>query len=109
MLLPFSWLTAPAAVGADVVRQGGELCVDGGAAAATPADAAARPLHVVETKNRIAKVDGRDGHWVRTYTGGDRYSLVFYDTDPRREVGISPPVDTAWRPAAAAAATAGDE
>ena len=62
-----------------MAQQGGELCVDAGAAAATPADAAARPLHVVETKNRIAKVDGRHVHWVRTYTGGDRYSLVFYD------------------------------
>ena len=33
-------------------------------------------MHIVATKNRIAKVDGRHVHWVRTYSGGDRYSLV---------------------------------
>lgn len=53
--------------------EGGELCVDGGA---HDGDA----LYVVETRGRLAQVDGRYVHWVRTFAGGDRYSLIFYDT-----------------------------
>jgi hypothetical protein len=35
---------------------------------------------VVDTHNRIARVDGRYVHWVRGCGGGDRYSLIFYAT-----------------------------
>jgi hypothetical protein len=63
---------------------GGQLCVDDGGSKDC--------LHVVNTHNRIAKVDGRHVHWVRTWqggsggggaAGGDRYSLIFYDTSNR--------------------------
>ena len=37
-------------------------------------------INVVKTRNRIARVDGRHIHWVRSWNGGDRYSLIFYDT-----------------------------
>lgn len=57
---------------------GGELCVAG-------LDREGREvLHVVDTHNRIAAVDGRRVHWVRTWEGGDRYSLIFFDTSDRR-------------------------
>jgi hypothetical protein len=39
-------------------------------------------LHVVNTHDRIACVDGRFVHWVRGHGGGNRYSLVFYTLDP---------------------------
>ena len=52
---------------------GGELCVEG-------ADGA-RSLDVVETRGRVAKVDGRRVHWVRAFRGGERFSLIFYRTD----------------------------
>jgi hypothetical protein len=51
---------------------GGELCVE---------EEGGRAVAVVETRNRVAKVDGRRVHWVRTFTGGDRFSLIFYDTE----------------------------
>ena len=53
--------------------EGGELCVDGGAHDGDT-------LYVIETRGRLAKVDGRYVHWVRSFAGGDRYSLIFYDT-----------------------------
>lgn len=55
--------------------------MDGGSCATTSSEAAQRAVHVVSTKNSIAKVDGRHVHWVRTYTGGDRYSLVSFVRD----------------------------
>ena len=70
--------------------EGGELCVDeegdGGIEAGDGGEArgaAPTPQHrvaVVETRNRVAKVDGRYVHWVRRFHGGDRYSLIFYNT-----------------------------
>lgn len=51
--------------------EGGALCIeseDGGS------------VDVVDTKGKIAKVDGRRVHWVRTFHGGDRYSLIFFNT-----------------------------
>ena len=80
---------------------GGELCVDAGCAAAEVAEVAQRAVHVVETKGRMAKVDGRHVHWVRTFTGGDRYSLVFYDTstEAQRLKPVGAPVDLGWQPA----------
>ena len=40
-------------------------------------------VNVVNTQNRIARVEGRHIHWVRSWDGGDRYSLIFYDTTDR--------------------------
>ena len=65
---------------------GGELCVED----AARADA----LWVVETRDRVAKVDGRFIHWVRGYGGGGvRYSLIFFATDPARG---TPPAEAAF-------------
>ncbi len=47
--------------------EGGELCVE-----VSPTEVA-----VVQTHNRLAKVDGRFPHWVRSYQG-ERFSLIFY-------------------------------
>ena len=51
---------------------GGELCVeaDGGDA-----------VDVVDTRGRVAKVDGRRVHWVRAFRGGERFSLIFYHAE----------------------------
>ena len=51
---------------------GGELCIE-----EDP-----KSVAIVDTRNRIACIDGRFVHWVRNYTG-DRYSLIFYDTSDR--------------------------
>jgi hypothetical protein len=59
---------------------GGELCVEGCSEGGMGLD---DWVNVVETHNRIARVDGRNVHWVRTWDGGDRYSLVFYNTSDR--------------------------
>ena len=37
-------------------------------------------IEVFDTHGRVAKVDGRRVHWVRTFHGGDRYSLIWYNT-----------------------------
>mmetsp|Transcript_14919 Transcript_14919/g.40673 ORF Transcript_14919/g.40673 Transcript_14919/m.40673 type:complete len:554 (+) Transcript_14919:19-1680(+) len=68
--------------------EGGELCIelDGGTAVA-----------VVNTRGRCARVDGRHVHWVRTFSGGDRYSLIFYDTVGEPEP-VGPAVDREWWP-----------
>ncbi|KAL1526122.1 hypothetical protein AB1Y20_014851 [Prymnesium parvum] len=50
--------------------EGGELCVEQDE----------QTVCAVDTKGRIACVDGRYVHWVRTHRGGDRFSLIFYDT-----------------------------
>jgi hypothetical protein len=46
-------------------------------------ECSARVIAKVNTKNRMAKVDGRYPHWVGPYdsTRGDRYSLIYYRTD----------------------------
>jgi hypothetical protein len=63
---------------------GGELCVEG------VNDAGDDFVNVVDTHDRIAQVDGRHPHWVRTWQGeGDRYSLIFYDTSDRRPIPIN--------------------
>lgn len=49
---------------------GGRLCVECG-----PRDVA-----VVDTKGRMAKVDGRFPHWVSPYVG-ERYSVIWFTTD----------------------------
>ena len=82
----------------DVVRtvgggsggRGGHLCVEGSEHGT---------VWVCNTHDRIARVDGRFVHWVRGYGGGDRYSLIWYSTDPRDATRVAKPVHTAWRPA----------
>ena len=50
---------------------GGALCVEG---------EGGESLDVFDTHGRVAKVDGRRVHWVRAFRGGDRYSLIWYNT-----------------------------
>jgi hypothetical protein len=50
---------------------GGELCVEG---------ESGDSVDVVDTRGRVAKVDGRRVHWVRAFEGGERFSLIFYST-----------------------------
>lgn len=100
---------------------GGELCVDGWDASTVqkkekePVDSFDRKketddnddgdnsfedkdvLHVVNTHNRIARIDGRFVHWVRPWQDGDRYSLVFYDTSHRHPTPLLPTgIDGSW-------------
>ena len=35
---------------------------------------------MVNTRRRVARVDGRRVHWVRAFSGGDRYSVIYYVT-----------------------------
>jgi hypothetical protein len=67
---------------------GGELCIDGILATSTSNTDDEEVIHVVDTHDRIARVDGRHVHWVRTWEGGDRYSLIFYDTSDRHPTPI---------------------
>ena len=59
--------------------KGGELCVEGNTYN-NDNNKYEDFINVVKTRNRIARVDGRHIHWVRSWNGGDRYSLIFYDT-----------------------------
>ena len=53
--------------------EGGELCVEEAGTHDT--------IRVVDTRNRIAEVDGRQVHWVRSFQGSERFSLIFYNTE----------------------------
>lgn len=53
--------------------EGGELCVE---------STCPEEIYVVDTHNKIARVDGRFIHWVRGHGGGDRFSIIFFSTDP---------------------------
>ena len=71
---------------------GGQLCVEG---YSLKGDDDSREIHeeylcAVNTHNRIARVDGRHIHWVRTWCGGDRYSLIYYDTREQNATPIIP-------------------
>lgn len=48
---------------------GGELCVEA-------RDGSSRWM--IDTREKMAKFDGRSVHWVRGYGGGDRYSVVWF-------------------------------
>ena len=49
-------------------------------------ECSARVVACVNTKNRLAKVDGRNPHWVAPYDPQkERYSLIFYQTVGERE------------------------
>ena len=98
--------------------EGGELCVDeddceavageeaeaaeaaaaAAAAATTSAQLPKRSVAVVNTRNRVARVDGRHIHWVRSFCGGDRYSLIFFDTSDRAPTPVGAAVHEAWQP-----------
>ena len=86
--------------------EGGELCVDeedceaeGGTGVQVAATSSGEHVvAVVNTRNRVAKVDGRHIHWVRSFTGGDRYSLIFFDTSDRAPTPVGTAVDAAWKP-----------
>lgn len=52
---------------------GGELCIEG----MSPGE-----VYIVDTHDRMAKVDGRRVHWVRGHSGGTRYSVIFFATNP---------------------------
>jgi len=45
-------------------------------------------VNVVDTHNRIARVDGRHVHYVRSFGGGNRWSLIFYDTTDRNKTDV---------------------
>jgi hypothetical protein len=70
-------------------ESGGELCVEG-YRAESESETGQNFVNVVETRNRIARVDGRHVHWVRTFGKGDRYSLIFYDTSDRHVTPVIP-------------------
>ena len=50
-------------------------------------ECSARIVACVNTKNRLAKVDGRNPHWVAPYDhqNTERHSLIFYQTVGERE------------------------
>ena len=58
---------------------GGELCVE-----ASPTE-----LICVDTHDRLACVDGRFTHWVTSYDGAERFSVVFYRLDGPVELAVS--------------------
>lgn len=43
-------------------------------------ECSARVVALVDTKNKLGKVDGRFPHWVTPYEGTERFSLIFYQT-----------------------------
>lgn len=54
-------------------QTGGELCVQ---------SENLNEVYVLNTHDRMARVDGRFVHWVRGHGGGERYSLIFFATTP---------------------------
>jgi hypothetical protein len=62
--------------------EGGELCIEG------YGEEYEVFVNIIDTHNKIARVDGRHVHWVRTWGGGDRYSLIFYNTSDRNVTPI---------------------
>ena len=52
------------AISLGAFTHGGELCVE---SAEDPSS-----VHVLTTRDRIARIDGRFIHWVRGHSGGDR-------------------------------------
>ena len=48
----------------------------------------------VNSKNRLARVDGRYPHWVAPYSSGDRYSVIYYQTTDK----YTQPGTAVWPP-----------
>ena len=71
---------------------GGELCVEA-------ADGSRRWM--IDTRQRLAKFDGRSVHWVRGYSG-ERHSVVWYVNRPEHGTPQAFDVDLAWTPAGSA-------
>ena len=67
---------------------GGELCVEGYQSDIQNNAVEVDYVNVIETKNCIARVDGRHVHWVRSWNDGERFSLIFYDTTDRFQTPI---------------------
>merc|ERR1711865_1355409 len=70
--------------------RGGELCVEG----IDPSE-----VHILNTHDRIARVDGRFLHWVRGHSGGDCFSLIFFSTTPACATERAEPFDETFLPA----------
>ena len=72
---------------------GGELCVDedpSGIDGSSSSGGGGEPRHsvaVVETLNCVASLDGRHVHWVRSFNGGDRFSIIWYNTESEQQTG----------------------
>jgi hypothetical protein len=54
---------------------GGELCVERGDGG---------EIVMINTFQSIAKLDGRYIHWVRDFSGSERYSIIWFCVDPER-------------------------
>ena len=71
---------------------GGELCVDDDPSGieGSSSGGGGEPRHsvaVVETLNCVASLDGRHVHWVRSFNGGDRFSIIWYNTESEQQTG----------------------
>ena len=71
---------------------GGELCVDDDSSGieGSSSSSGGEPRHsvaVVETLNCVASLDGRHVHWVRSFDGGDRFSIIWYNTEEEQQTG----------------------
>lgn len=55
-------------------------------------------LCVVDTRNRVAKVDGRRVHWVRGFAGDERYSIIFFCLDSTKETPLTHSVFENYQP-----------
>ena len=60
---------------------GGELCAD---------DGLEQDISI-DVHNRLGRIDGRGVHWVAGWHGTDRYSIVYYSTDPANYTNPLPP------------------
>ena len=78
---------------------GGELCVESG-------DGARRWR--IDTRERLAKFDGRSVHWVRGYRG-ERFSVVWYVNREEHATAQEFDVDAEWSPHGERADTSSDE
>jgi len=79
MLWGFNHLSRHAGLSLGDFERGGQLVVDPGAGGDGRA-----PLVVVDTRSRVAKVDGRFPHWARVRGGGARRRWVAASWGPER-------------------------
>lgn len=69
---------------------GGELCIE---------STDGSTIYVVNTRNRMVRVDGRCVHWVRPHHQGDRYSLIYYCSYDDKHFPIEYAIDETFKPA----------